>query len=381
MNYDRKQMKLSAKEAVKRTAPKAILVTLVFWLLTTALVEVIEHLVSNPFSSILSVMTTYPELVEENPELLLTMLSNVGGTAVITVFVSIVLSLYNMVMGYSYNSYALKVYRRENPTYGELFSAFPKAGTAIGSVIMTIIYSVLWVMLGVVGFAAVVGAGAWVLGDSWAIIPIYLVAYAALIVYLFWALYRYSMVPYYVMDQDMGVFEAIRASRDIMRGNKRKIFVLEISFIGWELLIALISGAVVLAGFALGGGLSNIWLLINGAADPNALLGSGVALSVAAVVAELVTLPLTLWLTAYASTAEAGFYVCLMEYNGQTNSATTWTPAEENHDTFGGADFSWKPTEDEKAEEEAQTEMQAPQAETDEAEAEPKMQEENNDEA
>lgn len=344
MRYDRKQMKQSAREAVKTTAPKAIFVTLVFWLLTTALVEVIQLLVPNPFSDILSLMTAYPELVEQNPQLMLNLLGNVGGTAVITIFVSIVLSLYSMVMGYSYKGYAVKVYRREETGYGELFSAFPKAGTVIGSVVLTTIYTVLWVMLGVLGFAAVVSVAALVLSETLIAVILYLVAYAGLILLMFWAIYRYAMVPYYVMDQDMGTFEAIRASRDIMKGNKGKLFVLEISFIGWQLLMTLIAGVIVVAGFAVSGGLSDVWGwgIISSAGNPSALLGSGVALSVAGAVALVATLPLKLWLTAYQTTAEAGFYTCLMEYNGKTNSAgEEWRAAED------GAGYRWDPVEPE----------------------------------
>lgn len=345
MRYDRKQMKLSAKEAVKLTAPKAISVTLVFWLLTTVLSGLLEVLVPNPFSKILSVLTTYPELLEENPELLLSLLSGVGGTAAITVFVSIVLSLYRMVMGYSYNGYALKVYRRENPGYGELLSAFPKAATVIGSVFMTILYSILWVLLAMVGFSAVVLLVSYLLGDSALSFVIFCLAYVGLILYLFWALYRYVLVPYFVMDRNMTTFEAIRASRDAMRGNKGKLFVLELSFLGWELLVALISGVVVVLGLAISGGLfgNGIANVLSGAMSPASMLASGsLVLVLAGLVSVLLTLPLELWLTAYQSVSSAGFYVCLMEYRSQIRDSenTSFNVAEGSTE----GDFSWEPT-------------------------------------
>lgn len=345
MNYNRKQMKLSAKEAVKTTVPKAILVTLIFWLLTTVLSTVLEALVPNPMSNILGAMTAYPELLEENPELLLSLLSGVGGTAVITVFVSIVLSLYRMVMGYSYNGYALKVYRRENPGYGELFSAFPKAGTVIGSVIMTALYSLLWILLAVVGFTVVIVLASYLLGDSVVGIVFYVLAYVGLILYLLWALYRYALVPYFVMDQQMTTFAAIRASRDAMRGNKFKLFVLDLSFLGWELLVGVIGGVIVVLGFAIGGGIAGVGLgnLVSGAVTPAVLIGSGsLIIIIAGIVATLITLPLKLWLTAYQSVAMAGFYVCLVEYDSRDSDRE----AVSSDGAVGPAEagFSWEPT-------------------------------------
>ncbi|MDR2909118.1 MAG: DUF975 family protein [Oscillospiraceae bacterium] len=53
------------------------------------------------------------------------------------------------------------------------------------------------------------------------------------------AAYRYSMASY-VMAQnpDIGVMEALDRSKEIMAGNKIRLFCLDISFIGWMLLSA-----------------------------------------------------------------------------------------------------------------------------------------------
>lgn len=342
MQYDRKQMKRSAREAAKIAVPNAMLVTLVFWLLTTALVAVIQALVPSPFSNVLSIMTAYPELVEESPELLLSLLSNASGAAVITVFVTIVLSLYSAVMNYGYKGYALRLYRRENPGYSELFAGFPKAGSVIGAAIMSGIYSFLWILLGLVGFVAVVAVGSLILGESMLLIPLYLVLYAALIVYLFWALYRYVLVPYFVMDQGFGAFEAIRASREAMRGNKRKYFVLEISFFGWGLLVVLIELAVILLGTAIGAILSGAGVsgMLTGAwVNPAALITSS---TVATVVGSLVALPLELWVMKYTEASYAGFYQCLMAYNSRKTQQPQGFAAQEE---AGESGFDYHPVE------------------------------------
>ena len=54
------------------------------------------------------------------------------------------------------------------------------------------------------------------------------------------ASYRYSMTPYILAENmDLSVMEAITESKKMMRGNKFRLFCLEISFIGWDILAAL----------------------------------------------------------------------------------------------------------------------------------------------
>jgi uncharacterized membrane protein len=51
------------------------------------------------------------------------------------------------------------------------------------------------------------------------------------------ASYSYSMAPYIMAeDPDVGVFEAIRRSKEMMMGYKWKYFCLSISFLGWIIL-------------------------------------------------------------------------------------------------------------------------------------------------
>ncbi len=57
--------------------------------------------------------------------------------------------------------------------------------------------------------------------------------------------YSYAMVPFILADNpDLGATEAITLSRKMMNGNKWKTFVLDLSFIGWELLSLITCGIV-----------------------------------------------------------------------------------------------------------------------------------------
>ena len=55
----------------------------------------------------------------------------------------------------------------------------------------------------------------------------------------FIATYRYAMAPYIMAEHpEMGIMEAIEASKQMMDGNKWSLFCLDFSFIGWMILSA-----------------------------------------------------------------------------------------------------------------------------------------------
>jgi len=57
------------------------------------------------------------------------------------------------------------------------------------------------------------------------------------------ACYRYSQAYYILQDNpDIGALEAIRRSKELMKGRKLNLFVLHLTFIGWALLALLTFG-------------------------------------------------------------------------------------------------------------------------------------------
>ena len=55
--------------------------------------------------------------------------------------------------------------------------------------------------------------------------------------------YVYAMVPYLLRDYpELGVREALRTSKQMMKGHKWDLFVLDLSFIGWILLGIMTAG-------------------------------------------------------------------------------------------------------------------------------------------
>lgn len=108
--------------------------------------------------------------------------------------------------------YNLDLLTRENtPEFRTLFSRFSIFGRALGLQLMTGLLIILWSLL--------------------LIIPGII------------ATYRYALAPYLMAENpDMGIMEAIGQSKELMKGNKWRLFCLYFSFIGWDLLNALTLG-------------------------------------------------------------------------------------------------------------------------------------------
>ena len=114
--------------------------------------------------------------------------------------------------------YNLDLLTRENPpAFLTLFSRMSIFGRALGLRLMTGILTGLWSLLFVI--PGIVAA------------------------------YRYALAPYLMAEHpEMGVMEAISQSKALMRGNKWRLFCLQLSFIGWGILSTLTMG------------IGNLWL-------------------------------------------------------------------------------------------------------------------------
>ena len=96
----------------------------------------------------------------------------------------------------------------------DLFSQFHSFGKALGLRIVTSVLISLWSLLFVIpGLIAV---------------------------------YRYAMAPYILAENpDIGVMEAIDLSKQMMMGNKLRLFFLGLSFFGW-MLLGVVTGGIAL---------------------------------------------------------------------------------------------------------------------------------------
>lgn len=291
--YNRKAFKSEAKELMRASVPHFMLVALVYVLLTTGLDYAVTALIG--ISSVLA------------------------GT--LSVFLMILIGLFSLVMGVGFANYALQLSRKQQSGMGDLFESFSFAGRSIGVNLLVALYTFLWMLLLAAGFAVVAVLAVSLLDRVPVLgVIILVVAYIALIAATVLIVLRYAMTPFALAENpDGGAGEAVRRSVRMLRGHKGKLFVLELSFIGWDLLLGLIVLVVLGIGvfvsgttwmfetmFALEGNWTDIYMGVQ------ALLGQTTLWTM---IAEVICLPLTLWLVTYRQTTYARFYNFVSGYD------------------------------------------------------------------
>ena len=294
--YNRKAFKRQAKAAMRATKPHFMVVALVYWLLTVCL------------------------------SLVVSVLSREGGDliAIVAGFLQMVLMLFTMVMTVGLANYALRLSRGQGGDVRSLFCGFSFAGRAIGANLLVMIYTFLWCLLIMFIACVLVVPVAVLLMNTMMADWILYVAGGAVYAIAFALTYvislRYSMVTFALADDpESGSGEAVRRSVRIMRRNKGKLFVLLLSFVGWYLLIGLVGAAIYSVGFLVS---DTAWVYEAFAAmgdDLSEISTVATALSNQlwpwSLLVELVTLPLTLWLTVYMQTSYARFYNYVSGYD------------------------------------------------------------------
>ncbi len=131
----------------------------------------------------------------------------------------------------------LKALRREEIGVGTIFARLPLFLKAIG---LTLMISLRIFVKMLPGFAVMI-AGVLAMGLSTVLGALVMVAGMVLMaVMTVRAAYSYQLAPYVLADApDTGINAAIRRSSEVMEGRRMELFSLELSFIGWSLLISL----------------------------------------------------------------------------------------------------------------------------------------------
>lgn len=108
-------------------------------------------------------------------------------------------------MTLGYTMFAISIFRKRETSVAEVFYGFERFGKSLGLYIVMSIFILLWSLL--------------------LLIPGIIAAF------------RYGMCFYILADNpNIGIMEALNESKRMMRGNKWKLFCLNLSFIGWGLL-------------------------------------------------------------------------------------------------------------------------------------------------
>ena len=191
---DRVQMKKKAREAMRGKNPSVYLVTFIYIIIVNVLssLGVRMQLGNVDYATMLeAAMMGYEPAVPE--------LSLWGSILLIAI------NLMTIVIGVGYRNYTLLVSRGIKAGVGEIFDSFGIFFKVIWLNILTGIFVFLWsLLLFVPGIIAA---------------------------------YRYSFAVYILLDDpDKGALQCIRESKEMTRGYKGQLFVLDLSFIGWSLL-------------------------------------------------------------------------------------------------------------------------------------------------
>ena len=180
---DRAELKAKAKKSLKGHYGSAIAVLLVLGILTV-LPSIFTPLFKNSSEQTQIIASFVISLVS----LLITSLLSLGAI-----------------------SFYLKLFRHKKVDFNELFSKTNLWIACLVAIIMMSIFTTLWTLL--------------------LIIPGII------------ASYRYRLTPYVLIDNPkIGGLDAITKSKELMRGHKMELFVLDLSFIGWNILAVLTFG-------------------------------------------------------------------------------------------------------------------------------------------
>lgn len=325
MIYERKELKSACRRILRSARPRVWVVTLVFLLLATVLPAVLSALIPNPASwYMVQAMTKGLPMPDYDMEWMVRwMLRVAGGTLALSAVLGVVKALYRALMGYGYCGYALMAYRGKG-TFGDLLSGFRAFARTVGAAVLTWVFRLLWSLLILLVGGALCFVVMALLEDSGVAALLTALLGLGMGAALVYVSYRYCLTPYYVVTQrEEGAFEAVSAGWKAMKGKVGRRLVLDLSFLGWELLVAglrLVIGLIGLLSVGLmnAGLLHDLELLIQFAPRmyPEAALQAAAEivapaaaqLGLVLVAVLLAPLPLILWLKGYKALAAAGFY-------------------------------------------------------------------------
>ena len=250
MNYDRAALKYEVKEDMRLIRPRPLLATLIFLLVSAALTGLIQWLQSWMTAGGIQELMDLMGLVEmaeyglisdeELVQAVVELFGSVGSVAGISMLFALLSSLITWTLSFGYQGYCLDMVRRKDPSYGRLACALPQLGWVLLTGFLVTVFTFLWTLLMTLGAVVVIFLATLLFGNSFLTSLIAFAALLALAAGVVAISLRYSMANYILLDERVDALEAISRSKAMMRGRKWHLFVLELSFIGWYLLVYLI---------------------------------------------------------------------------------------------------------------------------------------------
>lgn len=250
--------KLKARAALKDNWQTALMIGLIASL-PGMISQVVAILTGGDLAARLSeavyafsaVMTNPEAVVNDANQLLMDSISKQFGQSFLTsVAVSILCALISPCLMLGMKRYQLALLNGQADEVRSVFSCMRYWLKALGAKVMTVLKIVLWILP---GYALMMGA-VWLmtmnppqteealysmLSTISILIPI---ASAAVFVPAMMAMYRYAMVDYILAEKpETRIRDCFHTSKQMMKNRKMVLFGLEVSFIGWHLVLALIT--------------------------------------------------------------------------------------------------------------------------------------------
>lgn len=247
MMFNRIIAKQQAKESMRNATTSPLLVTAAYFLMTSVVATLVGFFVSQPFAGVVSRLQEAYYWHYSEEEILDYLLSSIQfGPAMVVFFAAqFLLSLYNSVMSYGYDSYTLRLARNEeNCGFVNLLDGFFKVGRVVWLDVLTWLFTTLWELAGMVPGILLLILG--VVQESYEMIMgSTLVLAVGAAVMAVWAALRYILATYFLIDDpDCTARDALSRSKEAMRGWKMEYLTLTLSFLGWILLFGLLMGGV-----------------------------------------------------------------------------------------------------------------------------------------
>lgn len=303
MEFDRPRIKETAKAVLHEAQPRPWKVTLVFQLLLYGLPLALMLLVLVPALTGLYLI--------QGPSM---SISSALSVLFFLVYLSLLLLMVLFTAGYVF--YTLKLWRREGGSYRDLFHGFSAAPRLLALFGLVLLFSFLWSLP---VFAVL--EGAILLAQRLAPAQLNLLFFPLLMgawVFLISRILRYALAFHVLLDHpEYTARQALNQSKALMVGQRWRLAVFLLSFLGWMLLALLILYAVA--------ALAVLLLFLLFPAVQYSPQASTLAALCALVLAWLASAPLSLWLTGYLGVSLAGVYDRL-QGAPQVPSAPPWQP-------------------------------------------------------
>ena len=231
---NRREIKITAKEAAKQAGKAAKLVTLVFLLIQLGL---------NGLQFLTNFLTSRTSGGGSISDALAADTRNKAIVYIIMVIVGIVGVLLNI----GYTRIALQVHRREPVPMESLLEGFQIPGRAIGLRLLRALLMLMWTYAILIPAIILLSIPITPLdrmteSDTWFVV--YMVGRLIVAVAVSTAVsYRYWGATFILLDHpDYTVRECIRAATEMTRGHRMELFLLDLSLLPWNLLCILTAG-------------------------------------------------------------------------------------------------------------------------------------------